>query len=31
MPAGMPDDGITPWREAAPVVLAAKDEVRSDA
>jgi enoyl-CoA hydratase len=31
MPAGMPDDGITPWREAPPVVLAAKDEVRTDA
>jgi enoyl-CoA hydratase len=31
MPAGMPDDGITPWKEAAPIVLAAKDEVRSDA
>jgi enoyl-CoA hydratase len=31
MPAGMPDDGITSWRDAPPVVLATRDEVRSDA
>jgi enoyl-CoA hydratase len=31
MPAGMPEDGITSWRDAPPVVLAEKDQVRSDA
>ncbi|HEY7105967.1 MAG TPA: enoyl-CoA hydratase [Acidimicrobiia bacterium] len=31
MPAGTPDDGIQSWRDAPPVVLAARDEVRSDA
>ena len=31
MPAGMPDDGIAPWKDAPPVVLASKEEVRSSA
>jgi enoyl-CoA hydratase len=31
MPAGLPEDGITSWREAAPIVLATKTEARSDA
>jgi enoyl-CoA hydratase len=29
MPAGQEEDGITPWKDAPPVVLAKKDEVRS--
>jgi enoyl-CoA hydratase len=29
MPAGQPEDGIAPWKDAPPVVLAKKDEVRS--
>jgi enoyl-CoA hydratase len=31
MPAGMPEDGIQSWREAPPIVLAEKDNVRADA
>ena len=31
MPAGLPEDGITSWREAAPIVLATKSEARADA
>ena len=31
MPAGLPEDGITSWREAAPIVLATQNEVRADA
>jgi enoyl-CoA hydratase len=31
MPAGLPEDGITSWREAAPIVLATKTEARADA
>jgi enoyl-CoA hydratase len=31
MPAALPEDGITPWREAPPVVPAVKDLVRSPA
>jgi enoyl-CoA hydratase len=31
MPAGMPDDGIAPWKDAPPVVLASKEDVRSPA
>jgi len=31
MPAGMPDDGIAPWKDAPPVVLASKEAVRSSA
>ena len=31
MPAGMPEDGIAPWKDAPPVVLASKEEVRSSA
>ena len=30
-PAAMPEDGIQLWKDAPPVVLAAKDEVRSSA
>jgi enoyl-CoA hydratase len=29
MPAGQEEDGIAPWKDAPPVVLAKKDEVRS--
>jgi enoyl-CoA hydratase len=29
MPAGQEEDGITPWKDAPPVVLSKKDEVRS--
>ena len=29
MPAALPEDGITNWREAPPVVPAVKDQVRS--
>jgi enoyl-CoA hydratase len=29
MPAGLPEDGITSWREAPPIVPAVKDEVRA--
>jgi enoyl-CoA hydratase len=31
MPAGQAEDGIAPWKDAPPVVLAKKDEVRSSA
>ena len=31
MPAALPEDGIQPWKDAPPVVLAAKDEVRTSA
>jgi enoyl-CoA hydratase len=31
MPAALPEDGITPWREAPPVVPAVKDLVRAPA
>jgi enoyl-CoA hydratase len=31
MPAGLPEDGITSWREAPPIVLATKTEARADA
>ena len=31
MPAGLPEDGITSWREAPAIVLATKDEARADA
>jgi enoyl-CoA hydratase/carnithine racemase len=31
MPAGSPEDGIAPWKDAPPVVLASKEEVRSSA
>jgi enoyl-CoA hydratase len=31
MPAGMPEDGIAPWKDAPPVVLASKNDVRSSA
>ncbi len=30
IPAGMPEDGVPSWREAPPVVLATRDEVRSE-
>jgi enoyl-CoA hydratase len=30
-PAGLPEDGIESWKDAPPVVLAAKDEVRTSA
>ncbi len=29
MPAGLPEDGVTSWREAEPIVPAVKDLVRS--
>jgi hypothetical protein len=31
IPAGLPEDGVTSWREAEPVVLAERDTVRADA
>ena len=31
LPGGMPEDGIESWKDAPPVVLAAKDEVRTSA
>jgi enoyl-CoA hydratase len=31
MPAALPEDGITNWREAPPVVLTEKDTVRAEA
>jgi enoyl-CoA hydratase len=30
MPAALPEDGIAPWREAPPIVLAEKDSVRAE-
>jgi enoyl-CoA hydratase len=30
MPAGLPEDGITNWKEALPIVPAVKDQVRAD-
>ena len=30
MPAGLPEDGIPPWREAPPVVPAVKDKARAE-
>jgi enoyl-CoA hydratase len=30
IPAGLPEDGVTSWREAEPVVLAERDTVRAD-
>jgi enoyl-CoA hydratase/carnithine racemase len=31
IPAGLPEDGVTSWREAEPVVLAERDSVRAEA
>jgi enoyl-CoA hydratase len=31
MPAGLPEDGITNWKEALPIVPAVNDKVRADA
>ena len=31
MPAGLPEDGVPSWREAPPIVLAEKDNVRAEA
>ena len=30
-PAALPEDGVESWKDAPPVVLAAKDEVRTSA